>query len=161
MTCTSYNNLPGLKISTIDNTYSGGGQCYNAAPLSDYIAAFGYNSIPGFDAFRWRIAPGQALSFGTDARLRVTVSVFSSGFPTLATIVEVSKTGFGGPYVSLGAVNISYANNQVRSGVFEAAAPFAADLQTDTLYFRVRTATQSSFILWASALKVEVIQACP
>ena len=77
------------------------------------------------------------------------------------TIVEVSKTGFGGPYVSLGAVNISYANNQVRSGVFEAAAPFAADLQTDALYFRVRTATQSSFILWASALKVEVIQACP
>jgi hypothetical protein len=49
----------------------------------------------------------------------------------------------------------------VRHAVFEANAPFAANLATDTLYFQVQTTVQSSFILWVSGIKVEVIQACP
>ena len=161
VTCTSYNNLPGLRSNTLANdNYSNGGQCYNAAPLSDYIVAFGYNSIPGFDQVRFKVLPGQAVSFGAGARLRVTMGVFSSGFPTLTTRVQVSKTGFGS-LTPLGSANVAYSNNQVRNAVFEGEVPFAANLATDTLYFQVMTTVQSSFILWVSSLKVEVAQACP
>ena len=160
VTCTSYNNLPGLRISTIpQDSYSTGSQCYTTAPLSHYVAILGFTTIPGFDAVRWKVPPQPALEGRTVERVLVTVGLFSSGFPTLTFRLDGARNSWTG-LTQLATASVAVSNSQVRNFVAN-TAPLSGFLPgQDWLHLRLTTTTQSAFLLVVSSIKVEYVLAC-
>lgn len=156
VTCTSYNNLPGLRISTLDQDgYSNGANCYAAAPLSQYVTAFGFTSIPGLDAVRWKIAPNPSFAGLAVERIRVTVGSFSAGFPSVTYTLGAERNVW--PTTSRVTIPATHSNSQVRIFPMEFAAPPGFAPGQDTLHLRLSTTTLSPFILFVNSIKVEYV----